>query len=166
MDPDSTTSAKQKFPALGYFAIIVISLLLALMLVPGDWYLGANKPVWAPAGGFLSILWAGSCMLLALTAWQIQHSIGFTGRWVIFNFVLAILMYWAWWWLFFGLHRIGWSIAVQTLAVLVTATLLLPGHRSKSFGRWLLLLWAGYLWLLNYSVWVLNGGGFGGGRGL
>ena len=162
MNPDTPISANRKSQTIGYLASFVITLTVVLIFTPGDWYLAANKPIWAPPGWLLTLLWVASCALLAVLAWQARDATGIPARWAMYRLILAILLFWVWWWLFFGLHRIGWSIAIQTIAVLVTATLLGRGNLSGRMGRWLLLLWCGYLWVLNYLIWTYNGGGLSG----
>ena len=161
MNPDLSTSTNPKIPAIGYLVCVLTTIWLTIQFVPSDWYSAANRPSWAPPGWLLTVLWVGFCLLLAVTAWRKERSIDFPGGRVVYVLILSIVLYWVWWWMFFGLHRIGWSMAIQSLVVLAAAGVLFRLRHPGRLLPGLSLLWATYLWFLNYSIWALNGGGLG-----
>jgi tryptophan-rich sensory protein len=70
----------------------------------------------------------------------------------------------AWSWMFFGIHRSGWSM-VELLLLMGFMVMCIKVFSASSRGAALMmipgLLWVMYLWALNIAVWVLNGGGLG-----
>lgn len=150
--------------------MVLVIILLCVMLAAalsghfsGDvWYQQMRQPAWNPAPLFMALGWSMYYLAMAVAAWQCwlraqRHAFGLLLPWML---LLALNVIWAW--VFFGLHRVGWSQAVAGLWLAATlATAWDFGARSPAALRLLLLagVWLGFVLALNFAQWSLNGGG-------
>ena len=146
----------------GFLALVVLTAWLAGQFPAGEYYSLLNKPGWAPPGWLFGPVWSILYVLMAVAMWKVWES-GQQAR-------LGALAWWllqlglnaAWSWLFFGLTRIGWAMA--ELAVLIGLVILCIKAFSliSRSAAWLMLpylLWLIFAFVLNFSLWSLNGGG-------
>ncbi len=147
-------------------AIILLCIMLAAALSGhfsgGAWYQQMRQPAWNPAPLFMALGWSMYYLAMTVAAWRSwqrarRHAFGLLLPWLL---LLALNVLWAW--VFFGLHRVGWSQAVVGLwlaATLATAW----DFRALSPAAFRLLLlagvWLGFVLALNLAQWILNGGG-------
>jgi len=128
----------------------------------GEWYQLMQQPGWRPPALAMAAAWSLYYLSMALTAWLVwerrhRRAVRALSIWLL---LLALNVLWAWF--FFGLHRVGWSLAVLGLwlaATLAASWLLRPVQTDAA--RLLLLagLWLLFVLALNFSQWTLNGGG-------
>jgi tryptophan-rich sensory protein len=149
--------------SLGVFLLlVVITVAVGSMFTGGEWYQQMNQPSWNPAPMLMASVWAVLYVLMAVSAWMVWDTIRGLASVPLAWWALQLLLGVCWSWVYFGLHRPGWALAVMTfwlLAVLVViksfravkieaSTLMMP------VGAWLL-----FSWVLGLAQWHLNGGG-------
>lgn len=97
---------------------------------------------------------------MAIAAWLVWRSGGFSANRIALSFFLAQLVLNALWsWLFFAWHLGGLAFAdIVVLWVLIAATLVSFWRARPLAGALLIpyLLWVSFASALNYSVWQLN----------
>lgn len=153
----------QKLISLFVFLLIVIVAAAAGgEYVGGDWYLAMQKPAWNPSALAMASVWALLYILMAVSAWIVWESLRGLAKTALAWWGLQLLLGIAWSWTFFGMHRIGWSLAVMGLWLLVVL-LTTKSFRSISAGASNLMLpvtaWLLFALVLNFTQWQLNGGG-------
>lgn len=131
---------------------------------PGDWYANLNKPFWNPPSWVFGPVWSVLFVLMALAAWQVWLREHHAGRLALRWWGIQLVLNGAWSWLFFGLHRPGWAMA--EMVMLFVAILITINHfrRIKPIAAKMMvpyLLWVAFAWVLNVTIWLLNGGGLG-----
>jgi tryptophan-rich sensory protein len=128
----------------------------------GTWYQAMNQPYWNPSAMVMTLVWAVLYVLMAVSAWLVwctrrslaARALGWWGS--------QLLLSVAWSWVYFGLHRPGWAMAVLglwLLAVLVVIRVFRPIAITASNLMLPLAGWLLFSWLLNFVQWHLNGGG-------
>jgi len=144
--------------------IVVISAAVAGMFVGGRWYLTMNKPSWNPSAMIMASAWAVLYVLMAVSAWMIWDAMRGMARVALALWSLQLLLGIAWSWMFFGLHRIGWAMAVMLLWLLVVAMVIKTFRPLKPEASTLMMpqaAWLIFMAVLNFYHWHLNGGGLG-----
>lgn len=155
----------------GKFVIFIIFLVdVALVYAfggqfgPGEWYAEIRKPSWGPPGRVFGTAWLFLYLLIAVAAWQIWLCDHRLNRRALTWWVVQLILSGVWPWLFFGLHRTGWALAEMALfisTIMITVRLfrrISPGAATLMIP---MVAWASYLWVLNFAVWWMNGGGLG-----
>ncbi|MDZ4731831.1 MAG: TspO/MBR family protein [Xanthomonadales bacterium] len=145
-----------------FLGLVVVAAWLGSQFPAGEYYALVNKPAWAPPAWLFGPAWSILYILMAVAMWKVWQS-GQQAR-------LGALAWWllqlgfnaAWTWLFFGLTRTGW--AMVEMAVLIGLVILCIKAFSliSKPAAWLMLpylLWLGFAFALNFSIWSLNGGG-------
>ena len=148
---------------------LVVSCLLVIVVVAaagqftgGVWYQAMNQPSWNPPAILMTLVWAVSYVLMAVSAWLVWCARRSLAAGVLVWWGLQLLLSIAWSWVYFGLHRPGWALAVLglwLLAVLVVIRVFRPMVILASNLMLPLAGWLLFLWLLNFVQWQLNGGG-------
>ena len=76
-------------------------------------------------------------------------------------FSLQLLFNFAWSWIFFKQHQVGWAVVdLVFLWLAIVATMLTFFRRSRLAG-WLLvpyLAWVSFAGFLNFTIWRMNAG--------
>lgn len=145
-----------------FLGLVVLAAWIGSQFPAGEYYALLNKPSWAPPAWLFGPAWSILYILMAVAMWKVWES-GQQAR-------LGALAWWllqlgfnaAWTWLFFGLTRTGW--AMVEMAVLIGLVILCIKAFSliSKPAAWLMLpylLWLGFAFALNFSIWSLNGGG-------
>jgi len=145
-----------------FLALVVTVAWLSSQFPAGEYYALLNKPAWAPPAWLFGPAWSVLYVLMALAMWMVwergvQARLGALAWWL-----LQLALNAAWTWLFFGLTRIGWAMAELGLLIgLVILCIKVFSLVSKP-AAWLMLpylLWLVFALMLNFSIWILNGGG-------
>jgi benzodiazapine receptor len=145
--------------------LVVTASFLAGSFEAGEWYYQKlTRPAWTPPGGFIGVAWAALYLLMALAAWQVWLSghparLGALTWWLV---LLALLVGWSA--LFFGLNRIGWAwleLGVTIGIAVFCIRAFYPLSRQGAFLMVPTLMWLLFTWVLNLSMWTMNGGLFG-----
>ncbi len=125
-----------------------------------NWLNTLNKPALMPPPIAFGIVWPILYVMIFLSLYfylkdgfSKSHSVG------VFFFFLQLVLNFAWTPVFFGLHKIGYSLVIIfALLVFVAITILLFFKKSKIAG-WLLVpywLWLCFATYLNYEIIRLN----------
>jgi tryptophan-rich sensory protein len=126
----------------------------------GSFYSQLTQPDWAPPAGVFGPVWTVLYALMGVAAWLVWRSGGFhSNRQALTLFLVQLAFNALWSWLFFAWHRGALALAdVLVLWILVLATLVSFWRVSPVAGALFIpyLLWVGFAFALNYSVWQLN----------
>ena len=132
---------------------------MASMDAPG-FYARLARPPWAPPADLFGPVWALLYVLMAIAAWLVWRSRGFSGAPVALAlFVIQLVLNALWSWLFFAWRQgLPALIDIVLLAALVAATAAAFWRIRPLAGALLLpyLAWVLYAAALNYRVWQLN----------
>jgi tryptophan-rich sensory protein len=150
------------FPLAVFLLLVVTASYIATGFEAGEWYHSTmRQPSWTPPHWLYGPAWALVYVMMAMSAWKIWMTGHYSRTGALVWWLLLLLLNVAWSALFFSLHRPGWALPVLGL------TLGLTVFCMRSFGRLsrdtvLLmapyLVWIGFLTLLNFMIWSLNGG--------
>lgn len=155
----------QRLISLSVFVLLVVAAAaVGGQFVGGEWYQDMNQPAWNPPAMVLALVWATLYVLMAVSAWMVWETIRGLAQTALAWWVLQLLLGVVWAWLFFGLHRVGWSVGVMGLW-LVAALVTTRSFRSIRVEASSLMLpvaaWLLFALALNFKQWLLNGGGLG-----
>ena len=145
-----------------FLALVVITSAIAGQFVGADWYLTVKQPTWNPPAMVMASVWAVLYVLMAVSAWMIWEAkrglaYGALGWWV-----LQLLFNMCWSWVFFGLHRPGWALALMSLWLLVVLMVIKSFRPIKQEASGLMMpvaVWLLFSWALSFVQWHLSGGG-------
>lgn len=152
-------------PLAVFLALVVLASFLAGSFEAGEWYYqNLTRPSWTPPGWLFGAAWSVLYVLAALAAWQVWLSGHYARLGALAWWVLLLTLNVCWSALFFGLHRIGWAWLELGAAIgiaLFCIKAFLPLSKQGAYLMVPLLLWLVFAWILNLSMWTLNGGLFG-----
>lgn len=153
----------QRLITLSVFLVLVLAVsAIGGQFVGGEWYQSMNQPAWNPAAWLLASAWALVYVLMAVAAWLVWDTMRGLAQTALAWWGLQLLLSVVWSWLFFGLHRVGWSLGVMGLwavAVFMT-TKSFRSIRLEAFSLMLpVAVWLLFALVLNFMQWRLNGGG-------
>ncbi len=151
--------------SLAVFLLIVVAVAaVSGQFVGGEWYQAMNQPAWNPPAMVMAFVWAVVYVLLAVSAWLVWDTVRSLAQVALGWWGLQLLLGVMWSWTFFGLNRIGWSLGVMGLWLLVVLATLVS-FRSIRLGASSLMMpvvvWLLFVLLLNFAQWLMNGGGVG-----
>ena len=147
-----------------FLLIVVVAAAIAGSFEVGEWYFTMVKPGWTPPPWVFGPVWSLLYVLMALAMWQVWISAHYTRVGALAWWLLQLVFNVAWSWLFFGLNRSGWALAEMLLLIgLVVLCMKAFSASSRLAAAFMLpyLLWLLFAWVLNFSIWMLNGGGLG-----
>ena len=147
-----------------FILLVVAAAAASAQFVGGEWYQAMNHPVWNPSAPLMAIIWPLVYVLMAVAAWMVwdtMRGLAWTSlAWWGLQLILCVV----WSWMFFGLHRVGWSLGVTGLwvvALLITTISFRSIRIEASHLMIPVVIWSLFVLLLNFSQWLLNGGGLG-----
>lgn len=146
---------------LGFLVAVGLVSLVGSMAGIGDWYDGLRKPIWNPPGWVFGPVWAVLYLMMAVAAWQVWEQAHVLSRRATAWWFLQLALNGAWSWIFFGLHRPGLALIEMSflwLAILATIRLFRRVRVSAASLMVPYLAWVSFAWLLNFSIWWMNGG--------
>ncbi len=147
-----------------FLFLVVVAAAVGGLFVGGEWYLTMHKPSWNPSAMVMATVWAVLYVLMAVSAWMVWDTMRGLARVALGWWGLQLLLSIAWSWMFFGLHRVGWALAVTSLwllAVVIVIKTFKPVKPEASTLMMPLAAWLIFVWVLNFYQWHLNGGGLG-----
>ena len=112
----------------------------------------------------MASVWAVLYVLMAVSAWMIWDAMRSLARTALAWWGLQLLLSVAWSWMYFGLHRVGWALAVMGLWLSVVIIVIKTFKPIKPEAASLMMPVAAWLLFslgLNFVQWLLNGGGLG-----
>jgi tryptophan-rich sensory protein len=118
------------------------------------------KPSFTPPDWLFAPVWTVLYLLMAVAAWLVWRETGWPGArrpWTFWAVQLALGL--AWTWLFFGLHRVGWSLAEAGLLFVAIAATIREFRKYSAPAAWLLapyIVWVAFAGLLNFEIWRLS----------
>jgi len=155
----------QRLISLSVFLFLVVAAaVVGGQFVGGEWYQAMNQPAWNPSPMVMALVWAVLYVLMAVSAWMVWETMRGLAQTALAWWGLQLLLSVVWSWLFFGLHRVGWSMGVMGLWLLVVL-MTVKSFRSIRVEAGSLMMpvavWLLFAVSLNFSQWILNGGGLG-----
>ena len=118
------------------------------------------QPHWAPPAGIFAPLWTVLYFMMGIAAWLVWRSGGFhANRLALTLFLLQLVFNALWSWLFFAWHLGAVALAdIAVLWIFIVAALVSFWRVRPLAGGLLIpyLLWVGFAFVLNYSLWRLN----------
>ena len=145
-----------------FLLLVVIASAIGGQFKGGIWYFAMNQPSWNPSPVLLASVWAVLYVLMAVSAWMVWETMRGLARvalaWWGLQLVLGVL----WSFVFFGLHRVGWALAVMSLWLLAVFLVIREFRRIRLEASSLMMpagAWLLFAWVLNFVQWHLNGGG-------
>ncbi|GAU07628.1 TspO/MBR family protein [Desulfoplanes formicivorans] len=160
MKPASRT--KQLIGLVGWLAVCFAASAIGAWatMQAGSFYTPLIQPAWAPPSWLFGPVWTVLYALMALAAWMVWCSGGFSVQGVALWFFLGQLLPNALWsWIFFTWHLGLLAFAdIVLLWLLIAVTLVLFWRVRPLAGALLIpyLLWVGFAAFLNYALWQLN----------
>jgi len=148
----------------GFLVLVVIAAAISGSFAAGEWYFLLHKPQWTIPAWAFGPAWALAYVLMAVAMWTVWISGHYKRTGALTWWLLQLGLIIAWSWLFFGMNRSGWSMALMLLLIgFVVLCIKLFATASRLAALLLVpcLLWLVYLWALNIAIWLLNGGGLG-----
>ena len=147
-----------------FLLLVVVVAAIGGQFVGGEWYHVMIKPSWSPSAMTTTSVWAVLYVLMAVSAWLIWDTMRGLARNALAWWGLQLLLNICWSWMFFGLHRIGWALAVISLWILVVLIVIKTFKAIRTEASSLMIplaAWLVFVWVLNFYQWHLNGGGLG-----
>lgn len=161
----SSVIARTGVPSLAIFILLtVLAASFGASFQPGDWYAHLDKPPWTPPNAIFAPVWSALYLVIAIAGWRLWRA---TGRFVapLQIWMAQLFLNALWSFLFFGIHRM--DLAFVDIAVLLAAiaAFIVTARRHSAAASWLFVpyaLWVAFAAALNFTVWQMNDGGFGG----
>jgi benzodiazapine receptor len=147
-----------------FLLLVVGAAALSSSFEAGEWYFLLKKPAWTPPPWVFSPIWSLLYVLMALAMWLAWMSGHYVRSGAFAWWLLQLVLNVAWSWLFFGLTRSGWAMAEMLLligCVVLCMRALAACSRLSAALMVPYLLWLVFAWVLNFIIWLQNGGGFG-----
>lgn len=145
-----------------FLLLVVIAAAVGGQFVGGDWYRAMHQPYWNPPAMVMASVWAVLYVLMAVSAWMVWDAMRGLARVALAWWGLQLLLSIVWSWMYFGLHRPGWSLAVMSLWLLIVLVVIRTFRPIKLEASSLMMpvaAWLLFAWVLNFVQWHLNGGG-------
>ena len=118
------------------------------------------QPAWAPPAWVFGPVWTVLYVLMAVAAWLVWRSGGFSqNRWALGFFLGQLALNALWSWLFFGWRLGGWAFTdILALLVSLVITIVLFWRVRPAASVMLIpyVLWVAFAAVLNYVVWQMN----------
>lgn len=147
-----------------FLLVVVIAAAIGSSFEAGQWYVDLYKPAWTPPAWVFAPAWSILYVLMALAMWKVWLSGNPTRVGSLTWWLLQLGLNVAWSWLFFGLTRIGWAM-LDLIILIGVVVLCMKAFSAASRAAAVLmlpyLLWLFFALLLNFSIWMQNGGGVG-----
>ena len=147
-----------------FLLLVIIAAAVGGQFIGGDWYYVLFTPSWTPSAMVIASVWGVLYVLMAVSAWMIWDTMRGLARVALGWWALQLLLSISWSWMFFGLHRIGFSLAIITLwlpVVVIVIRTFRPIRPEAASLMMPLAAWLVFAWALNFFQWHMNGGGLG-----
>lgn len=148
-----------------FLLIVVFTAALSSQFVGGEWYHQImHQPSWNPSATVMTVVWAVLYVLMGVSAWLVWDTDRNPASIALTLWFVQLLIGVGWSWVFFGLQRIGWSLAVMGIWVVTSLAVVYTFRSIRTEASSLMIPVVGWLlfsWVLNFVQWNINGGGFG-----
>jgi len=147
-----------------FLLLVVITAAIGGSFEAGEWYFNLNKPGWTPPAWLFGPVWSVLYVMMAIAMWLVWDSRHHSRTGSLLWWLIQLILNATWSWLFFGLTRIGWALGEMLLLIGVVIFCTKAFSSSSRLAALLMLpylLWLAFAWVLNFSIWSLNGGGLG-----
>ena len=125
-----------------------------------DFYAGLVKPSWAPPGWLFGPVWTVLYLLMAMAAWLVWRTAGWSGAALALSLFLAQLACNALWsWLFFAWRRGALAFAEIILLLALIVATVVAFYQVQTLAAVLLLpylAWVAFATALTLVVWRAN----------
>lgn len=153
-----------RLASLGLFLfLVVIVVAVGGQFTGGDWYQQiANLPSWNPPAMVMASAWAVAYVLMAVSAWMVWDTMRGLAAVPLAWWGLQLLLSICWSWMYFGLNRPGWALAVITLwllVVLIIVKIFRPIKMEASSLMMPVAAWMLFCWVLSIVQWYQIRGG-------
>lgn len=131
----------------------------------GPFYLGLDRPGWAPPAWLFGPVWTVLYALMAIAAWLVWRARGFGGaRGALLLFVAQLVPNFLWTWTFFVARRASWAtVDIAVLLALIVATIVAfarvrPARAGRTAAALLVpyLAWVSFATALTLALWRRN----------
>ena len=153
---------KNKFLSFLLFALITYSSSVIGGLVTAGfkepWYSLINKPLFNPPSWIFAPVWTTLYLMMTIAIWFFWHSKKRDMN-TIYIYFIHIVLNTTWSIVFFGLHKIFYSLLVLIALIFLIIILILRFKRVNMLSYYLMipyLLWCCYALILNFSLFLLN----------
>jgi tryptophan-rich sensory protein len=158
-----TDQKRARYRPLGLFLLVTLGVgaIASLFTEPSirGWYAALVRPAITPPDWVFAPVWTTLYVLMAVAAWRVWQKTGLKDP-ALYAFAGQLFLNLCWSAVFFGLHQIGFALAVLlVLDLALLATLILFWRRDPVAGMILVpyLAWTSFASLLNFEFWLLNG---------
>ncbi len=151
------------YPLVAFLLLVVLAAAFGGQFAAGQWYYETmHRPSWNPPGWLFGPVWSVFYLLMALAAWMVWQTGHRMRNGAVAWWLIALLLNSLWSWIFFGIHRIGYALLEMSLLIGILV-MCIQSFRLISRPAAALLLpclaWLLFSWLLNLTIWLMNGGG-------
>lgn len=133
---------------------------MGALFMPGEWYVGLNKPSWNPPAWLFGPVWSALYAMMAVAAWLVWKRGGFMiQRRPLLLFLIQLAFNAAWTPIFFGLHLPATAFFEILFLWAAIAATLVAFFRARLLSGWLLVpyfAWVSFAVVLNFALWRLN----------
>jgi len=147
-----------------FLLLVIIAAAVAGSFEAGQWYFLLNKPAWTPPAWLFGPVWSVLYVLMAVAMWLVWDTRHHNRVGALIWWLIQLILNAAWSWLFFGLTRSGWALAEMLILIAMVIFCTRAFFNASRLAAALMLpylLWLAFAWVLNFSIWTLNGGGLG-----
>ena len=153
---------KNKFLSFSLFALVTYSASLVGGIVTINfkepWYSLINKPLFNPPSWIFAPVWTTLYLMMTIAIWLFWHSKSRDMN-TIYIYFIHIVFNTTWSVVFFGLHKILFSLFILILLICMIIILILRFKRVNMLSFYLMipyLLWCCFALVLNFNLFLLN----------
>lgn len=123
-----------------------------------SWYIHLVKPAYNPPSWVFAPVWTVLYIMIGISGgllWR-ERQLSPLTWWC---YIVQLVFNFAWSFIFFGAHAIGWALADIIVLWLMILTTLILAYQHKPVVSWMLLpywLWVSFAAILNSSIYALN----------
>ncbi len=134
----------------------------ALYTIPNidTWYAILEKPTLNPPNWIFGPVWLTLYTLMGVALFLVWRAKSNKVKKIANQiFFIQLILNLAWSVVFFGLHEVGWALAIIIALIVLIAMNIYYYKQISKAAAWLLvpyILWVGFATYLNYSILVLN----------
>ena len=147
-----------------FLALVVLAAAIGSSFEAGEWYFQkVNKPDWTPPPWLFGSVWSVLYLMMAVAAWKVWLTGHYNRTGALAWWAIQLVMNVGWSWLFFGLERPGWAWLELSILICIVVLCIQAFRRLSKPAAFLMvpyLAWLIFAWVLNLTIWTLNGGLF------
>ena len=124
------------------------------------WYADLNKPVFNPPNYLFGPVWTGLYILMGVSLFLVWKSPSSDARnTALLIFGIQLLLNFAWSFIFFYFHQVGWAlveILLVWLSILIMIFVFQNLNKTAAYIQIPYLIWVSFATVLNAAIWRLN----------